>query len=434
MRADRGLGKRLSRGFLLQAIYISIAALVGVFAAALLTEDVLTKQALRGEADYLWERLADDASTPLPRTRNMAAYIEGSGRVLPKRLENLPVGFHRLTDPGSELAYVTEKDRQRLFLVFQSRQVNDLVLAFGLLPLSVVLVATYLALFLAYRVSQRAMSPIISLADQVQKLDPSEPDPSLFEDSEERDTEIAALYQALRGLADRLMRFSERERTFTRDASHELRSPLTIVRMATRALGDKETLSGAGRENLERIRKAAKDMEELTEAFLLLARESAHALTDEWVSVRQIVIGELDRARDLLGDRSIDLSYGFDKELQVAAPERVIASVVGNLLRNAVTYTEQGSVRLELNGNTLTIVDTGPGIAADELERLFQPFFRTSHSRNAEPGDRRRGGHGVGLTIVKRLTDRFLWPLEIQSKPGEGTRVSLTFPDAKSGE
>lgn len=432
MRSDRGLGKRLSRDFLLQAIYISIAALLGVFAAALLIEDVLTKQALRGEAEFLWERLAADPETPLPQTRNMAAYLENADTILPERLKDLPSGFQRLEAPSTELAYVTEHAQQRLVLVFQSRQVNDLVLAFGLLPLAVVLIATYLALFLAYRVSQRAVSPIITLAEQVQKLDPSEPDPSLFLDSEDRDAEIAALYQALRGLAERLMRFSERERTFTRDASHELRSPLTIVRMATRALRDKESLSETGQANLARIRQAARDMEELTEAFLLLARESTHELSDEWVSVRQIVAGELDRAADLVTGRSVELQHQFDNELQVAAPERVIASVVGNLLRNAVTYTEAGTVRVSLAGNKLTIVDTGPGIAAADLERLFQPFFRTSSSRDVEPGDRRRGGHGVGLTIVKRLTDRFLWPLDIQSKPGEGTRVSLEFPEGRT--
>ncbi len=431
MEPSRRLSKRLSRDFLLQAIYISLAALVGVFAAATLIEDVLTKQALRGEAEYLWDRLASDPAAGLPETRNMSAYLDDASRSLPAHLEVLTPGFHRISDPHAQLVYVTEREQTRLALVFQSRQVNDLVLAFGLLPLAVVLIAIYVALFLAYRVSTRAVSPIVSLAEQVQKLDPSEPDPSLFVDSGDRDEEIATLYRALRGLAERLTRFAERERTFTRDASHELRSPLTIVRMASKALAEKEALTPSGKRNLSRIRQAARDMEELTEAFLLLARESAHELADEYISVNQVVAAEIEKAQLLVAERPIELLQQFDNSLFVAAPERVVASVVGNLLRNAATYTDEGTVTVELKGNQVRITDTGPGIQPDDLKRLFQPFFRTGQENATEPGDRRRGGFGVGLTIVKRLTDRFLWPLDIQSQPGQGTRVELTFSGAR---
>lgn len=424
MNANRGLSRRLSRDFLLQAVYISVAALVGVFAAAALFEDVLTKQALRGEADYLWQRLSRDPNLSLPETRNMLAYLEGKSSV-PEAYVGLDSGFHRVKQPDAQLVYVTERMGRHLYLIFQSRQVNDLVLAFGLLPLSIVLIAIYLALFSAYRVSRRAVSPIITLASRVQDLDPSDPDPNLFSHKDGNDDEIAALYQALGQLAERLALFSEREQNFTRDASHELRSPLTVVRMAASALNDSEELSKTGAKNLGRIRQAARDMEELTEAFLLLARESVHKLRDEWVSVSEIASVEVEKARLLIGAKPVQLATDFREPLQVAAPEKVVASIVGNLLRNAVTYTSSGEVRISIDGSRLTIVDTGPGMTQADLDRLFQPFFR------ANPGDRQRGGHGVGLTIVKRLTDRFKWPLDVQSQRGVGTTVTVDFDDAR---
>lgn len=70
--------------------------------------------------------------------------------------------------------------------------------------------------------------------------------------------------------------------------------------------------------------------------------------------------------------------------------------------------------------NTLTIEDTGVGMSEEDLKQIFQPFFRAKHGR--------RGGHGVGLTIVKRLSDRFGWPVEFTSEPGRGTTVRVRFP------
>ncbi|MCH2098969.1 MAG: ATP-binding protein, partial [Pseudomonadales bacterium] len=76
-----------------------------------------------------------------------------------------------------------------------------------------------------------------------------------------------------------------------------------------------------------------------------------------------------------------------------------------------------------VSAGALLIEDRGKGMAPEELERAFDPFFRGAESR--------RGGHGVGLTIVQRLSDRFGWPVEIESEAGVGTRVRVRFPDAE---
>ena len=425
MAAESGLRKRLSREFFLQAVYISVAALVGVFAVAILVQDVLTKQALRTEAEYYWQRYAEDASIALPETRNMSAYRDRSERPPPPELASLPAGFHRILNDSSDVALITEHADERLYLVFRARQVNELVLAFGLLPLGLVLIVIYVSLFVAYRVSRRAVSPIIALADQVQKLDPGNPDPDLFEAESGADSEIDILYVALSNLAQRLASFAERERNFTRDASHELRSPLTVIRMAADVIAADASLSDTAQTHIHRIRQSAKDMEELTEAFLLLARESDHEIRDEWVSVNDVVTGETERTRLLVGTKPVRLNYDSDCRLLVQAPEKVIASVVGNLVRNGLLYTDEGEVRIRIDGSTVTVSDTGPGMAPDDVEKMFQPFFR------GDPSRRRRGGHGVGLTIVKRLADRFGWPLHVESELGHGTSVAIEFAGAR---
>jgi signal transduction histidine kinase len=79
-------------------------------------------------------------------------------------------------------------------------------------------------------------------------------------------------------------------------------------------------------------------------------------------------------------------------------------------------------VNVSIGPGRIVIEDTGPGMAPEEVEKVFKPFYRAG---------RRRGGHGVGLTIVKRLSDRFGWPLRVESAPGVGTRVTVSFPEAR---
>ncbi|MEL7447851.1 MAG: HAMP domain-containing sensor histidine kinase [Pseudomonadota bacterium] len=423
MSRNRGLSRRLSRDLLIAALYISIAAVAGVIAVVWVFDDGLTKRALSSEADFFWERQLDGPPLALPETRNMVAYLRSSGT--PDELEPLLPGFHRLDGPKRSVVFVSDRGDERLYLVFDSARVNELVALFGLVPLVVVLIVIAIAMYSAYRVSRRAVSPVISLAANVARLDPSSPQPSLFRVPEEADDEIQQLATALEGLSERLDSFAERERNFTRDASHELRSPLTVIRMAAQRLADDASLDRAGQASVERIAQAAKDMEELTQAFLLLARDSERALDADWVCVNDVVEGEVERSRYLMEGRKVRLSVHAEQRLLTCGPEKVLASMIGNLVRNGLAYTDEGEVRVTIDDSRIVISDTGPGMTAGVVSQVFEPFYRGGRTA------RRRGGHGVGLTIVKRLSERFGWPLDVDSQPGRGTSVTVSFPNSK---
>jgi len=425
VRAKRGLTRRLGRDLLLQAVYISAAVLVGVFIAANLIPDFMIREALEEEADYYWERVRANPLQPLPDTLNLTAYREGLGSGVPQELSALPPGYHHPEGSGETLLFVSERDGQRLYLVFEVEQVNRLLILFGLIPLALALTVVYLALYSGYRVSRRAVSPVVALAEQVQRLDPAAPDAALLalERPAEADAEILVLSDALQDLVNRVTAFTERERRFTRDASHELRTPLTVIKMAVDRIMQDGTYDQPTIESLLRIRKSAEDMEALTAAFLLLARESAEGLSQEWVCVNDVVAAELERARIVNPDSAIGTEIEAECRLSVHANEKVLGSVIGNLLRNALSYTDAGIVRVQIDPDSVTIEDTGPGMAPGELERAFKPWSR---------GSRRRGGFGVGLTIVKRFSERFDWPLVVDSEPSRGTRVKVRFPEARS--
>jgi len=419
----RGLTRRLGRELLLQAVYISAAVLVGVFVAANVIPDFMIKKALEGEAEYYWERAAANPAHPLPDTLNLTAYRQDLGAV-PADLAALSPGYHRQGGGKDTLTFVSDRHGKRLFLVFEEAQVNQLLILFGLIPLALALTVIYLALYSGYRVSRRAVSPVVALAQQVQQLDPASPDATLLELSStgEVDEEILVLSEALEGLINRVGEFAERERRFTRDTSHELRTPLTVIKMAVDSLLKDEGLDSKQVETLLRIRQSADDMEHLTSAFLLLARESGEGLPSEWVDVNEIVAAELERGRIVNPNTRIATEVVEDCRLSVLAHEKVLASVIGNLLRNSLSYTDDGTVRVHIGAGWVTIEDTGPGMDPGQIEKAFKPYYR---------GGRQRGGFGVGLTIVKRLTERFRWPLEVSSKPNQGTRVTIRFPRSR---
>jgi signal transduction histidine kinase len=420
---ERGLRARLSRTFLTQAALIGAAAVIGVFLASLLLEGVLIRQALREEAAHFWAQRAGDPGFALPRTVNLIGYIDAP----PAELAGLGPGFHgRRIGADDTVVYVDDRDGQRLFLVFDRSGVGRPATLFGLLPLAMVLLVLYLSTWLAIRASRRAFSPVIALARQVRELDPGAAVPARLDPTRlpaDADDEVRELADALARYSQRLAEFVERERHFTRDASHELRSPLTVISMAAEMLLADPGLGESARRSAQRILRAARDMEELTRAFLLLARESETGLPLEEICVNDLLAEEIERARPLADGRPIEAQLQASCRLYLSAPEKVLAVLLGNLLRNAFAYTEAGQIAVNVYAGGVSIADTGAGMPPERLDDMYRPFVRGEGSG--------RGGHGVGLTIVRRLSDRFGWPVRIDSRPGIGTRVDVAFPAAR---
>jgi len=424
-----GLGRRLGRVFLLQATLISLAAVIGVYAAETTIEEVLIRRALEEEARHFWRHFSASAHFPVPDTRNLTGFLaRGADRSgVPASIAGLGPGFHALdTAADFSVVYVTERDGDTLLLVFDGERVSKLALWFGLVPLAGALVILYLSSWLTYRLAARAISPVIRLARQVRRLDPRAPDTSAFTPQRlpaNADREILDLAEALRGLSRNVHEHIERERDFTRDASHELRTPLTVVRLAAGELRRRAGLDAPARETIARIERAARDMEETTEALLLLARTSDSGLTSTAVRLDDIVTRECERARTMAGNKPVCIDDGGVNPVVVDADARVLAVLVGNLLRNAVQYTGDGRIEVRLQGDTLSIADTGVGIPREQLGEVFRPFVRAGRAD--------RPGHGVGLSIVKRLCDRFGWSVRIESTPEIGTHVEVRFPGAR---
>ena len=428
LRLRTGIRRKLWVVFILQIAAISFATILGVYGAFAVLEDILIRQALSGEADFYWQRRAANPQAPVPETNNMTGYlvrVDADRAKLPEPLQPLRPGYHRVPGGSGEiLVFVSEGAAGRLYLVFNQEQIGRLAFLFGFVPLILVLIIIYITTWLTYRASRRALSPVIALAKVVRDWDPKQPNLAALDPGTGRDPDgdVETLARALHGFATRIEDFVERERNFTRDASHELRSPLTVIKVAAEVLQE-EDLSAFARRTLARIERSARDMEALMEALLLLAREADTGLPSETFLANDAVREEVERAQPLVAGRPIELRLEEPGNFILNASPRVFAVMIGNLVRNACLYTEHGEVCVSIGSDFVTVQDSGIGMSDEEVAKAFQAYFRGGRSQ--------RGGHGVGLTIVKRLSDRFSWPVEISSELGIGTSVTIRFPQAQ---
>jgi signal transduction histidine kinase len=170
------------------------------------------------------------------------------------------------------------------------------------------------------------------------------------------------------------------------------------------------------------MRKTVEDMEALLETLLLLAREEELAAPAEPVLVNEVVSNQLDILRFLAERGCNQTQLSEENELRIRVPRKVLEIVLSNLIRNALTYTQKGCVTVTVTANSVRVSDTGMGMSQEELQNAFEPFFRAEPSRTVTKG------HGLGLSIVRRLSRQFGWTVLTASQPNEGTSVEVQFP------
>lgn len=411
---------------LIRLLLLSVIALMSVLFSMFILENMLIKSALQSEADYFWQKYSTNNQTIAADTWNLKSYLVESNddSALPIELQGMGTGFTRLKDqPGYTLLYKTSREGKQLLLLFNGENVRDLGIYLGVIPLTLFLVLSYLIGWLFYRKTKEVLSPIAWLASKFKSFDPvyaKLPTIDLTEMPGEPDYETVVLANSLSNYVERIDQFVNRERAFTRDVSHELRTPLTVVNMAINMIEENDQLDKHDSKALQRIKTAAKDMLELVDVFLILARESDSIPEEEAVSVHEVMSYQLDQMRPMLIEKTdVKVSIVERAPCNVKTSAKILEVMLGNLLQNAIKYTDQGEVKIEIESDFVKVSDTGIGMSESQIQQVFSPYFQA--------GARPSGGYGVGLTIVKRISDRFNWPLTINSQQQQGTQVTVTF-------
>lgn len=283
---------------------------------------------------------------------------------------------------------------------------------------SAVVVFGLLSLVIGVWLSARVMSPVVDLATRLRELrrrgDYKPLAPHFADD------EVGQVAEALDDYAARLTHLVERDREFNADVSHELRTPLAVIATTTELMMG-QALPEKAQERLKRIERAVRQSTELTDALLLLSRSERQGPTDgESTDVAKVAEQVIDISRPHLGSKPVQVRLEVEQPLHAAAPSSVVAVALTNLIGNAFKYTMTGEVTVLVGHGRVAVEDTGPGIAAEDAERLFE---------RGQRGTTLVKGAGLGLAIVKRLCELYGWKVSLAPRPQGGAVATLRFSD-----
>jgi len=240
--------------------------------------------------------------------------------------------------------------------------------------------------------------------------------------------EIEPLVGELNRLLDRLQRAFSVQRAFISDAAHELRSPLTALRLQLQLL-DRAPDEAARIEARSRLGAAVERAIHLVEQLLALARSEPQDASPgfDTVDLSAAAAEGISDAHELALSRHIELGLDATPNLKIHGDREALRVLVRNLVDNAVRYTPpHGSVQVRCRSTpdeaVLEVTDTGPGIASADRERVFDRFYRRAAAQES--------GTGLGLAIVKAIAERHGARVALSEAPGGGLRATLSFPRA----
>ena len=240
--------------------------------------------------------------------------------------------------------------------------------------------------------------------------------------------EIEPLVSELNRLLERLQRAFSVQRAFISDAAHELRSPLTALRLQLQLL-DRAPDEAARIEARSRLGAAVERAIHLVEQLLALARSEPQEAGPgfDTVDLSAAAAEGISDAHELALSRHIDLGLDATPNLKIHGDREALRVLVRNLVDNAVRYTPpHGSVQVRCCSTpdeaVLEVTDTGPGIASADRERVFDRFYRRAEAQES--------GTGLGLAIVKAIAERHGARVALSEAPGGGLRATLSFPRA----
>lgn len=241
--------------------------------------------------------------------------------------------------------------------------------------------------------------------------------------------ELYTLSQTINNLLDRIENTIEREKQFTSDASHELRTPLTVIKGTLEVLIRKPRNQEEYQEKINFCVSEVNRLNHLVDQLLLLARfeNQNKSLKIEKVCLNAIILDTISRYSSSIQAKKIQIITDFTKEYYVENDAYLLSIIINNLVSNALKYSNENAnlniVLTDENKNIeCLIIDSGIGIPADDLQKIFNQFYR---SKAIELTGIK--GSGLGLSIVKRLCALLHIDIKITSKENIGTTVFLSF-------
>lgn len=343
-------------------------------------ENRTVQEYLRSEYSQFERQFSESGSEELPSTESLSAWWDDDAD-LPEMFAERGLGIHQVDNEFHLLVGEPEGAGRRAYFVLSEPELgshqmirSEMESTMYVAAAIVFLSGGLLAVFIGWMLSR----PIQALAEDVR----SGPLPGKELQGHSRNDEIGVLSRAMGKLIDRMESALIREKAVTRYASHDMRTPVSVIRIALSVLNMPECDEDKRERNLKRIDEACADIEDRIEVHLCLARESAE-LPEEVCDIRAMVTDEFAKHRHVTDAKNLSVSVGgADGSFRTA--RAMLRTVLGNLIQNAVNYSSK-SVHVSIDSNGIEI--------------------RNSSDASDAPVNE----DGLGLEIVQRVCDRMRW-------------------------
>jgi signal transduction histidine kinase len=392
-----------------------------------LVEDVMNKNI----DEYARRFQLDPSRSPDMPVQQMIARVVKSDKFDELRREepdwyDLPNGIHSISgvdETGKPFAYklaVRKTPSEWFFFAYDVTQsIKGEQQLKRALYLSVMLFSG-LSLLIGWWSASKVMRPVSDLASRLRAYRGGTSEPKLLAPLFP-DDEVGQLAEALDDYSVRLTEVVQRDREFNADVSHELRTPLAVIRGATELLLTRPNLDAKVLQRLQRIQRAELQCSDLIGALLLLSRNERGQGNSNVAKVAEQL---LESHRAQLGGKPLELLLEGERDLVIDAPESALSVALGNLIGNAVKYTQEGQVRVHVSSNAVEVIDSGPGLSEEDAAKLFQRGYRGTYAGHSQGG-------GIGLSIVSRLCDLYGWQVSVRPGKERGVVAVLGFGEER---
>lgn len=401
---------------------------------ALREEIELESAARRYEQFYI--RLLDERDTALLTTPGMADQLDLEQ--LTRRTRSLPDRTVRMRGRDGRAFRVTSAaapvrspatQTDTIQIAIDTSQKEALLARYRFWFWSIVLATFAIFPVVGYQIARRGIRPVEEVATTARHISSTNLRERIV--PEGYPFELASLANTFNQMLDRLEESFERISRFSADIAHELRTPVNNIRGEAEVALARARSADEYRDVIESCLEESVRLSDLIGNLLFLARAESPLtqLRRERVDVRELLGGVREYYETSAGDAGVSLTTTLAEEPVIAELDRTLLQrAVGNLVSNALAHTQPGgAVVLATNADVATIrievSDTGVGIPAEALPRVFDRFFRVDSSRSQASG-----GTGLGLAIVQSIALLHGGNVQISSQPGQGTRITLHMP------
>ena len=295
--------------------------------------------------------------------------------------------------------------------------------------LSGLIFSTLILIAISRFMAGKILKPVVDIKDLAQDISEKNLDRRI--PAGEGPDEFSELARTINRMLDRLQYSFIRQRQFLFDTSHELKTPLTTIRLTIDEICrlEGENLSPTATENLFRLNGQILRMERLVKDLLNLSSlETLNSIDPKPVEITDLLSSLTTEYQFLARARNITINLHLPENVVISGDAEKLSRAFSNVLDNAVKYNEDGGqvdvmAEESISELTITVTNTGPGVAEKEIPKVFDQFYRVEKSRSI-----RHGGSGLGLAIVKRIIELHGGRVTFESGPGVKTRVIIRLP------